>query len=141
MTVGANGAYISWNLFREYATKASLILRDIFCVTLDALLGEQKTVRVNLPAQGVTTLMEQKDQNRLVHHLLYASPVKRGNGIEIIEDIIPLYGITCTVRTDRKIKNVYLAPQMQQIPYTQEDGVVTYTVEKLENHQMVVLDY
>ena len=141
VTVGANGAYISWNLFREYATKASLILRDIFCATLDALLGEQKTVRVNLPAQGVTTLMEQKDQNRLVHHLLYASPVKRGNGIEIIEDIIPLYGITCTVRTDRKIKNVYLAPQMQQIPYTQEDGVVTYTVEKLENHQMVVLDY
>ena len=41
----------------------------------------------------------------------------------------------------REIKNVYLAPQMESIPFTQENGVVRYTVEKLLNHQMVVLDY
>lgn len=141
VTVGSQGAYIGWMLCKEYATKASMILRDLFCATLEELLGENKTLRTNLPAQGVATLMDQKQQNRLVQHLLYASPVKRGSGIEIIEDIIPLYGITCAVRTDKEIKNVYLAPQMEEIPYTQENGIVTYTVEKLENHQMVVLDY
>ena len=87
------------------------------------------------------TLMDQQGQSRLVHHLLYASPVKRGNGIEVIEDILPVYGIECRIRTEKPIKRVYLAPQMVEIPFTQENGSVRYTVEKLENHQMVVLDY
>ena len=76
-----------------------------------------------------------------MHHLLYASPVKRGNGIEVIEDILPVYGIECQIRPGKQIKNVYLAPQMEPVPFTQENGTVRYTVEKLFNHQMVVLDY
>lgn len=141
ITVGKQGAYICWKLCAEYATMGSLILRDLFCATLDRLLGDRKTLATTLPAQGVTTLMDQKGENRLVHHLLYASPVKRGKGIEVIEDILPVYGIECRIRPGREIKNVYLAPQMEQIPFTQENGVVRYTVEKLYNHQMVVLDY
>ena len=42
---------------------------------------------------------------------------------------------------DKKINRIYLAPQMEEIPFTQENGLVRYTVEKLQNHQMVVLDY
>ena len=141
VTVGKDGAYISWKLFKEYAEMGSLILRDIFQVTLEALLEDRKTLQTNLPAQGVTTVMDQKTEKRLVHHLLYAVPVKRGNGVEIIEDIVPVYNISCTLRTDKKINRVYLAPQMEEIPFTQENGLVRYTVEKLQNHQMVVLDY
>lgn len=141
VTVGSQGAYMSWKVFTEYATVGSLILRDLFCAALDHLLEGRKTLSTSLPAQGVTTLMDQKEENRLVHHLLYASPVKRGNGIEIIEDILPVFGVECQLRPGREIKNVYLAPQMENIPFTQENGVVSYTVEKLYNHQMVVLDY
>ena len=141
VTVGSQGAYIGWKIFSEYATMGSLILRDLFCAALDRLLGEKKSLSTTLPAQGVTTLMDQKGQNRLVHLLLYASPVKRGNGIEVIEDILPVYGIECQIRADKPIKGVYLAPQMEQIPFAQENGTVRYTVEKLFNHQMVVLDY
>lgn len=141
VTVGKDGAYISWKLFKEYADMGSLILRDMFQVTLDALLKGRKTLQTNLPAQGVTTVMDQKAEHRLVHHLLYAVPVKRGSGIEIIEDIVPVYGIACALRTDKKIARAYLAPQMEEIPFAQENGIVCYTVEKLENHQMVVLDY
>ena len=141
VTVGAQGAYMSWKVFTEYATMGSLILRDLFCATMDRLLGEDKTLETTLPAQGVTTLMDQKGENRLVHHLLYASPVKRGNGIEVIEDILPVYDIACHLRPGREIRNVYLAPQMKDIPFAQENGQVHYTLEKLENHQMVVLEY
>lgn len=140
VTVGSQGAYISWKLCREYAIKASLILRDLFCATLDRLLGNGKTLVTSLPAQGVTTLMDQKAQRRFVNHLLYASPVKRGEGIEVIE-ILSVHGIQVSVRPGREIRRVYLAPQMEDIPYIQENGVVTYTLTKLENHQMVVLDY
>jgi hypothetical protein len=108
---------------------------------MEELLADSKSLATNLPAQGVATLMDQKKERRLVNHLLYASPVKRGNGIEIIEDILPVYDIECQVRPGKEIKKVYLAPQMEEIPFTQENGLVCYTVEKLWNHQIVVLDY
>lgn len=141
VTVGKHGAYICWKLFEEYATKGSLILREIVTATLDLLLGADKTLETNLPAQGVVTLMDQTAERRLVNHLLYASPVKRGDGIEIIEDILPVYGVNVTLRPNKEVRRVYLAPQMTEIPFEQKNGTVKYTVEKMENHQMVVLDY
>ena len=141
VTVGRQGAYFSWKVFREYATVGSLILRDLVCAALDRLLGDRKTLETTLPAQGVTTLMDQTGAHRLVHHLLYASPVKRGSGVEVIEDIVPVYGIESTIRTDRRVQRMYLAPQMTEIPFTRCGNTVTYTLDKLENHQMVVLDY
>lgn len=141
ITVGKQGAYICWKLFSEYATMGSLILRDLVCATLDHLLGSRKTLQTNLPAQGVTTVMDQAEEHRLVHHLLYASPVRRGTKIEVIEDILPVYNVEVTLRPGKEVKRVYLAPQMQDIPFTQENSEVRYTVERLECHQMVVLDY
>jgi len=142
ITVGNHGAYISWKLFREYAEVGSLILRDLFKATLDELLGREKTLDTNLPSLGVVTLMDQKNEKRLVNHLLYATPKKRGKNIEIIEDIVPVFGIDVSFNTNHKIKRAYLAPQMNDISFTQDDnGRVYYTVEKLENHQMVVFDY
>ncbi len=141
ITVGADGAYIGWNIFNEYREKGSLILRELFVATLDTLLSKSKSLVTTLPAQGVVTLMNQKNKNRFVNHLLYASPVKRGRNIEVIEDIIPLYSIDVTVRTDKKINRAYLAPQMTEIPFIQCGNEVSYTVDKIENHQMVVLDY
>lgn len=141
ITAGAQGAYICWKVFREYATKGSLILREVVTATLDYLLGCNKTLETNLPAQGIVTLMDQAGEHRLVNHLLYASPVKRGDGIEVIEDILPVYDTQVTLRPGREIRRVYLAPQLKEIPFTQENGTVHFTVDRLECHQMVVLDY
>ena len=85
--------------------------------------------------------MDQTAEHRLVNHLLYASPVKRGNGIEVIEDIIPLRDITVKLRTDKTPKRVYLAPEKRDIPFTYENGVLSYTVDKLNCHAMAVIDY
>ena len=141
MSEGKDGIYINWQVFNEYAEKGSLILKKIVQYALDKLLGDTITLKTNLGAQGVTTVMEQKDQNRYINHLLYAIPVKRGEGIEIIEDIAPVYDITVTLNLPKEIKNVYLAPQKKPIPFTSEDGKVTFTVDKIDCHQMVVLEY
>ena len=142
ITVGKHGAYICWKLFSEYATVGDLITKEIFHAVLDLLLGERKTLQTNLPSQARVTLMDQTAERRLVNHLLFASLIKRGDGsIEVIEDVIPLYDVQVTVRPGRTIRRVYLAPQMEEIPFTQENGQVRYTVKKLENHQMVVMDY
>ena len=141
MSEGKDGIYINWQVFTEYAEQGSLILKRIVQYALDKLLGDAITLKTNLGAQGVTTVMEQKDQNRYINHLLYAVPVKRGKDIEIIEDIVPVYDISVTLNLSKEIKNVYLAPQKIQIPFTCEDGKVSFTVDKIDCHQMVVLEY
>lgn len=137
--VGKDGAYISGELFAEYAEKGSITAKKMLLGVLDMLIGETKTVVTDLPAQGVVTLMEQKEENRYVNHLLYASPVKRGAGIEVIEDIIPLYRIHVTLRLPEAPKEVYLAPSMEKIDYTYENGALSYTLDELNCHAMVVI--
>ncbi|MDF2713891.1 MAG: hypothetical protein K0R28_816 [Paenibacillus sp.] len=119
----AYGIYIAWKVFEDYATKGSLALKECVVYALNRLLVN-KTMETSLPAQGVTTLMKQSGANRYVHHLLYASPVKRGNGVEVIEDIIPLYDIAVSLRLPSPVKRVYLAPQMTELPFEQAHSVV-----------------
>ena len=141
ITIGMDGAYISTAIFQEYATCGSLIAKKLVIAAIDALIGKTKTVSTDLPAQGIATLMEQSGEHRYVHHLLYASPVKRGNGIEIIEDILPLYEIHTALRLPHEPKRVYLAPSGEELPYTWEDGVLRCTLPKLHIHAMIVIDY
>ena len=119
----------------------SIIAKLILTNVIDRLLGDDKTLTTDLPAQGVVTLMDQTAEHRLVNHVLYASPIRRGNGIEIIEDIIPLCSVNVSVKTGFEPKRVYLAPEMRDIPYTYENGRVSYTIDRLECHAMVVMEY
>jgi hypothetical protein len=141
MTLGKDGAYIAFNMFSEYANNGALIARETVKHAIDLLLGEDKTITTNLPAQGVVTLMDQANEHRLVNHLLYAAPVKRGKNVEVIEDLVPIYNTEVSVTMYSAPKRVYLAPQMQDIPFDYTDGVLTYNVEKFACHQMVVIDY
>lgn len=134
---GSAGIYIGWRIFEEYGTKGSLHAKRIVCAMIDRLLAAP-SVKTNLPAQGVITLMEKENQN--IVHLLYASPVKRGDGIEIVEDILPVYGVEVEVKCDRDAKRVYLAPQEKDIAFEQEKGYIKFVVDRLECHQMIVIE-
>lgn len=138
MTEGKDGIYIAWNIFADYAQSGELHLKQMAIFALDRLLDSAKTLKTNLPAQGIVTLMKQND--RLICHLLYASPVKRGNGIEVIEDILPIYNVELAIKTDKKINKVYLAPQKEDIDFTYDDGYISVKLDKIECHQMVVFE-
>jgi len=145
-TLGKHGAYIASRIFTEYAQCGSITTKKMIIGILEALLADSKTVVTDLPAQGVTTLMRQTgygedpEATRYIHHLLYASPVKRGNGIEIIEDILPVYDVHVTLRLPEKPTRVYLAPEGEALPYTWADGQLSYTLPKLYIHAMVVVE-
>lgn len=138
---GKDGIYISWEIFEEYATVGSLVLKRIFTYALDFLLENNKTIETNLLSQAVISLQKQAKNERYIAHLLYAPMHKRGESTEVIEELIPLYNTKLTLRIDEKIKNVYLAPEMKQIPFSQDNDKTSVTVEKFECHQMVVFDY
>src|SRR5690606_33316599 len=66
MTAGEHGMYFAWNVFEDYATKGSLVLRESVLYALDQLLAQRRTLRTNLPAQGVVTLQKQAEERRWV---------------------------------------------------------------------------
>lgn len=139
VVVTANVAYIGWDVFREYAEKGSLHLRTIVTDTVDRLLGADKTLSTNLPSCGVTTLMKQGD--RLVNHLLYGVAKVRGKGVEVIEDLPTVLNTTCTLRVCEAPRRVYLAPEGGELPFTYENGLLSYTVPAFSCGTMVVVEF
>ncbi len=136
-----NTAYLNWKLFSEYAEMGSFHIKELLCYAIDALLDKEKTLTTDLPDRGVTTLMKQEAENRLIHHLLFAYTTNRGQKTEVIQDTIPLYNIHASIKSSKAPKEVYLAPSKDPLPYTYENGIISYTIPKLEIHQMVVIQY
>jgi hypothetical protein len=143
MIAGADGIYLAWNVFEDYAVKGSLVLKRTVLHALNRLLGESKTLSTNLPAQGIVTLMHQPGQNRYVNHLLYASPVKRGEDIEVIEDLLPVRQVAVALRLPHAadIKTVRLVPEDVALPFEQSAEGIRFTVPELTCHCMVELGY
>lgn len=134
-----NIGYIGWCVFEEYATIGSLHLKELVVNAIEALLGEQKTLKVsNLPDRGIVTVMKQGD--RYINHLLFTHTTIRGNNTEIIEDIVPIYNVEVTIAMEEKPSRVYLAPQNEDITYEYAQGKLTYQVDKLHMHQMVAVE-
>lgn len=138
VVMGKNGIYIAWEIFTDYAEYGELVAKKVVCNALDLLLGNEKSLVTNLGSYGVSTLFEQED--RYIAHLLYAVSTKRGKNIEIIEDIYPVSGIQLKVKLPEKIKRVYLAPEMKELAFTEEDGYVVVNDITVDCHQMVVFD-
>jgi hypothetical protein len=137
ITQGPDGIYISWPVFKDYSTTGSLILKKVVHFALDKLLGSDKTLTTSLGAQGITTLTRQAPANRYVLHLLYASPVKRGKGIEVIEDIVDIHEVDVAIRNLPKVTAVRTQPSGELQEYTQNAEELQFTVPRLSCHQIV----
>ena len=135
-------AYIGWEIFTEYAEKGAIHLRHVVTDVIDRLLGEDKTLVTDLPACGITSVAVKETEvgTQLIHQLVYAIPKVRGGGVEIIEDLPFTPDVACTLKTPTAPKRVYLAPGMTVLPFTYEDGRVTYTVPSFSCAAMVVVE-
>ena len=69
------------------------------------------------------------------------SPVRRGEKIEIIEDIIPIYDTTVSVKSDKAPKSVKLVPENAPIDFEYKDGRINFTVPKIDCWQMTEIKY
>ncbi len=135
-------AYIGWEIFSEYADKGAVHLRNVVTDVIDRLLGENKTLTTNLPTCGVTSVAVKKTDTgtQLIHQLVYAIPKVRGNSMEIIEDLPFTPDVTCSLVVSSVPKRVYLAPAMTDLPFTYENGKVSYTVPSFSCAEMAVIE-
>ncbi|MCQ2403600.1 MAG: hypothetical protein MJ202_07750 [Lentisphaeria bacterium] len=133
---------LSMTLFASYAEHGQVILKDFLVSVIAEMLGEKRIVVTNLPSMARCYVTEDERNSRQVVHLLYANLLKRGDGLEVVDELLPLCDISVSlqVRT-RKARKVFLEPQHQEIPFTPADGHLSFKVDKFICHQMVAVEF
>lgn len=140
--------YFSHPIFMAYYDKGQPLYKYMVRGALRRLLPAWN-VEVKLPSSGRISLMRQEREKRTVLHVLYAQPQLRGERgfawtgaqkMEIIEDVVPLYGVTCAVRMEKEPQRVYLAGSGKELKWTYEGGYVRCEVEKVYVHEAVVME-
>lgn len=140
-TVGKDGAYLSWNIFRDYARTGAGWMKEIVVSVLEYLLGENgRSIQTNLPSNGIITLYEQKNKKRFVNHILYATPTLRGK-VQVIEDITPINNVKVAYKTDKKILKCYDAVLGKEIDFVQKNGLLEYVVSTVVGNVVIVAEY
>jgi hypothetical protein len=136
ITAGKDGIYVCADLFREYAVYGSLNPKQLFIPLVEKLLEGKKTVITNLPSSGKVVLYEKGDS--LFLHLLYANTIKRGDGVEIIEDIATIADIKVSLDLDRKVSKLIARPENKELDFVvDENGRVEFTLDKFKCYEII----
>lgn len=138
--IKGNVAYIGWDIFTAYATHGHLCFKELFANVADKLTGNEYTVYADIPDKAVVTYTKQENHNRNILHLLFAHTTLRGTKTEVIEDTVPLYNVKCSVRTQQKPNEIYLAPCGTKLDFTYDGERVSFTVPEVDIHRMVVIE-
>ena len=137
ITVGKDGIYIAADLFTEYALCGSLNPKQLVVPLLERLLGGKKTVKTNLPTSGKAVLY--KKDGAYVLHLLYANIVKRGEDVEVIEDLATIADISVSLDLPEKVSRAVCRPSGKELALTEKDGRVCFALDKLRCSEIVEL--
>ena len=134
ITEGKDGIYIASDLFAQYANDGSLTAKQLIAPLLDRLLGE-RTVTTDLPTSGKVA-MYNKD-GKTICHLWYANTMKRGDGVEIVEDIVTLSKVNVSIKCDKKPAQVVLQPSNQKLDFTYADGRISFEIKDFNCYEIV----
>jgi len=134
-----NVIHMAQPLFGVYYEQGMQLHRDLFKNCFD-LLYDDPLLEVDLLTCGRASIMEQKARGRLMVHLMYLNPIRRG-AVEVIEDIIPFYDVKVSLRSERAPLRIYMAPSRKEISFTYSDNRVQFTVDKIEISSIAVIEY
>lgn len=138
--IKGNIAYIGWDIFTAYATHGHICFKELFASIIDKLMTDEYTVNADIPDRAVVTYTEQKEFNRNILHLLFAHTSVRGQNTEIIEDVVPLYNVKCSVKAAESPTRVYVALSGEDLKFTYDGKYIRFTVPEINIHQMIVIE-
>jgi hypothetical protein len=130
--------YVARPLFREYAQSARRVHKQVIANCLARLLPRPLVVPHNLPSTAVVTVRRQQ-ANLLVHVLHYVHQ-RRGQELDVIEDVLPLHDVTLSVRAARKPAAVRLALEGHPIEWDWQDGYIRFTLPRVDGYAVVQVE-
>jgi hypothetical protein len=107
-------------------------------VLLERLIPDPVLQTSDMPSTAeVQVLQQPSHDDRYVVHIVHAVPQRRGEDIDIVEDVLPLHHCRVGVRVGRQVDAVMLAPG-ELLSHETEKGVTWVTVPDVNGHQVIV---
>ncbi|MFQ3548132.1 MAG: alpha-amylase family protein [Armatimonadota bacterium] len=150
-----NITYMAHPIFSIYGALGAVIYKDVAKKVINNILGDNKTLKTNLPSTARITLMNQEKEKRYVLHLLYANTISRGSEqvlspegyvynshkVEVIEELLPLYNTIIQLKIKQNISKITLEPEGKEIDFIKDGDYISIKIDQFTCHQMVVLHY
>ena len=105
----------------------------------DIVLGEACKLSIKGSRYIETALMEKNGKTYI--HLLNASGEHRAARVKTFDEILPIYHVTATYKTEKQPKSVRLLPENIPLAYSYENGVLSVSVEKVEIHSAIEIEF
>ncbi len=138
-TLDGKAWHFAFPIATDYYRHATSIMKRVLGNVLHRALPEPLVTVRNLPSYGVATVADQPGR-RLLHLLCYV-PEKRGQVMEIIEEPSVAINLDISLRLDgRTVRNVYLAPDRNELAFKQEGDRLRLRLDTLVGHALIVAE-
>lgn len=132
--------YFAHPIFTQYNRNAPRWCKQLFTNALDILLPE-RILKHSGPSTVLTAINEQKTENRWILHMLHYIPERRSIDIDIIEDVIPIYNISLSIKVPKKVQEVICVPEGCKVDFSMEGNQVEFILPEVNGHQMVAIKF
>ena len=141
ITQAGDVIYFSHPIFSMYALHGLRAYKLLFLNSLRRLLpDEDRVMQTNAPTTAQIYVNYQSSYDRHVIHVLHYIPERRYEGIDTIEDVIPLYNISLKTRLPKKPSRVYLAPSNKELAFKTDGEHTEVVIPEIVGHEMVVFE-
>ena len=139
LTKNGNVLYFAHPVFAAYNRSGNYVLERYIKNAIEAVYT--KNVKFSyLPSCARVRVRKSEDKPFYALHVLYAPPVNRGN-VCLLEDFPPLYNTEVKMNVAEKVKKITLVPQNKKVKFKQKNGELTFNIDKIELHQLAVIEY
>ncbi len=134
--------YLAHPVFGLYHQYGHAMVKQYVLKTIAAILGRARRLETDLPSTAAVTLRRRGDAELL--QIVYAPRELRGSSVmgtlEVIEDLPELRDVKVALRVDGTVAAVRREPDGIALPFTQSDGGVRFTIDRVQGHTLVVVE-
>ena len=132
-----NLIYFAHPVFEAYNNSGNYVLEKYIINAIDSVY--ERSIRTSeLPSSARIRLREDKEGKFLALHVLYAPPVNRGN-VCLLPDFPKLHDVKIELTVNRKINEVFSAPDGEPIPFSVSEDKITLSLQPFKLHKLIIL--
>ena len=125
-------------IFEAFGRNAAPNYKRLLGNVIDALLP-RRLVRDSGPSHMEVVVVDTKRAR--VAHLLSYMPERRADGLDVVEDPIPLVGVELSVAMEERPATVRLEPHGRELEFEYADGYARVRPDLADGHGMVVFSF
>lgn len=139
--MSADYLYLAAPLFGAYARNEYWVYKAVARQLLEKFLGRQ-VLRFDGPSWVEATLRRQDtgDARRDLVHLTAFQARRSANPVPRVDEGGAVSGTAFTLRTDREVRSVYIAPSGEQLRFRQSGDEVTVELPPIQTYMVVAVE-